>query len=50
MLRNAAASYLQLRGPVVGSVPHVYTNGIAIYFEDAALGGASGSAVVGPDL
>jgi len=27
-------------------VPHLYTNGIATYFEDAALGGASGPAVV----
>jgi pimeloyl-ACP methyl ester carboxylesterase len=27
-------------------VPHVYTNGIATYFEDSALAGASGPAVV----
>ena len=27
-------------------MPHLYTNGIATYFEDAALGGASGPAVV----
>src|SRR3989304_6600837 len=27
-------------------MPHVYTNGIATYFEDSALAGASGPAVV----
>src|SRR3972149_6088723 len=27
-------------------MPHLYTNGIATYFEDSALGGAPGPAVV----